>query len=91
MTLGLDKDVEGMSLEGLQQALMTVRQAVRVHRDATDNDRCFHNDLELYGQILPENDPPGQMNQRPKAEYLVFCGQYIDGQQCDGTKCRWTK
>jgi hypothetical protein len=75
-----DGDVKKMSEGELRREVMSLRHAIRQHRDADENARCWHNDLALYG-ILPEEVPPGKM-QGPEEELLKNCRRYIRRQQC---------
>lgn len=83
-----DTDLLDNSSAQLRQKLMRLRSAIRKHRDASENSRCWHNDLKLYGE-LPEETPPGRMLGDEKA-LLQNCQRYIRRQRCaqdhDGVK-----
>jgi hypothetical protein len=85
MTRRQDEDIKGMSPAELRREAMRLRDAIRKHRDAEENARCWHNDLALYG-VLPENEPPGRMD-GPEEVLLRNCRRYIRRQQCDGSGC----
>lgn len=82
----LDRDITTMSLGQLRHELMRVRRAVRAHRRASGNARCWHNDLSLYAAVLPDAAPAGRMTQ-PEAELLRNCRRYIRRQQCVARGC----
>ncbi len=75
-----DADVKQMSDVELRAEVMKLRRAIRKHKRAEGNARCWHNDLKLYG-ALPEGTPPGRMTGDPR---LLFrnCRAYIRRQQC---------
>jgi hypothetical protein len=76
----LDTDTKGMTVGQLRQQLTRVRRAIRKHRDARGNARCWHNDLELYADALPEAKPAGRMTGDFEA-LLRNCRRYIRRQQ----------
>ncbi len=86
----LDYDLKEMTVGELRRLIMKMRQAVRRHRDADENARCWHNDLELYEKILPESKPAGKMTQSEK-ELLKNCKRYIRRQQCSLRGCSHSK
>lgn len=56
--------------------------AIRIHRDARGQDRCWENDLELYA-LLPEGVPEGYTGGMPtREEFLAGCAEYFDTQVC---------
>lgn len=61
-----------------QGRIAQLEQAIRKHRDAKSNDRCWENDLELY-QVLGE-ELPLSPELPPKEEFLKNCNCYYDGQ-----------
>jgi len=85
-----DPDVKEMTVGRLRREVMRLRRAVRKHRDAQGNARCWHNDLKLYEAALPEAEPAGRMDQ-PIEELLRNCQAYIKRQQCDKHSCLRSK
>lgn len=81
-----DFDIKSMSLKELRHEVMKLRHAIRKHRDASENARCWHNDLTLYA-TLPEHDPPGCMD-GSEEELLRNCKRYIRRQQCITHGCK---
>ena len=75
-----DADLEAMAPAELKREAARLRKAVRKHRDAVNNARCWHNDLALYG-ALPEGSAPGKMTD-PEEVLLRNCARYIRRQQC---------
>lgn len=84
----LDTDVPAMTPAQLRQEVKRLRHAVRKHRDASENARCWHNDLVLYG-TLPEEIKPGRMLGDEK-KLLQNCQRYIRRQRC-AEDCPTTK
>lgn len=81
----IDSDVQTKSREELLGMLLTLRAAVRAHRDARGNDRCWLDDLELYRQ-LPEQAPnPSELQLPPRDEFLRNCATYHACRQPCGT------
>ena len=75
-----DEDVADMSAVQIRRELLRLRKAIRKHRDAANNVRCWHNDLVLYG-LLPEGSASGKMTD-PEEVLLRNCKRYIRRQQC---------
>lgn len=71
---------ESASSAALRSEIERLRKAIRKHRDAANNARCWHNDLALYG-ALPEGVAPGKMTD-PEEVLLRNCRRYIRRQQC---------
>ena len=63
--------------EDVARSLERLRAAVRRHRDASRHNRCWLNDLELYG-ALGEAVPADPMP--PRDEFLARCALYHDDQ-----------
>ena len=80
-----DTDIKTMTQAQLRAEIMKLRKALRKHRDAKDNARCWHNDLTLYG-ALPEEKPAGKMIGDEKV-FLKNCQRYIRRQQCFMSAC----
>jgi ATP-dependent DNA ligase len=76
-----DVDIAEMAIGELRRELMRVRRIVRTHRDKIDDARCWHNDLQLYASVLPEEKPPGRMDGQ-EDKLLRKCKKYIRRQQC---------
>lgn len=75
-----DIDLLELSPSELRAEVMQLRKAIRKHRDAQENARCWHNDLRLYGS-LPEEAAPGRMLGDEKI-LLQNCQRYIRRQRC---------
>lgn len=75
-----DIDLPQMSASQLRTEITRLRHAIRKHRDAQENARCWHNDLRLYG-VLPEEVTPGRMLGDEKT-LLQNCQRYIRRQRC---------
>lgn len=82
-------DIKRMTSAQLRRELMQLRHAIRKHRDAQNNARCWHNDLQLYA-ALPEEQDPGKMI-GDEATLLRNCKRYIRRQQCILHGCRRAK
>jgi hypothetical protein len=86
----LDTDIKNMTASEARRELQRVRNRLRWHRNTEENARCWHNDVKLYGDTLPEAKPAGRMDQ-PKEVLLRNCGRYIDQQKCSGLNCPISK
>ena len=75
----IDKDVQAMSIRKAQREIMRLRKAIRNHKDAKDNARCWMNDFELY-RVLPEKtfSLPIRL---PECEFLKNCREYFRRQK----------
>ena len=82
----LDKDLKEKTVGELRRELQKARNAIRKHKKAEGNSRCWHNDLELYEKTLPEKGPAGRMD-LPEGVLLRNCKRYIRRQQCSGIGC----
>lgn len=80
-----DDDVKQMTIGQLRREVMRLRQAIRIHRDADENARCWHNDLALYA-LLPDEKPAGKMVGSEET-LLRNCQRYIRRQQCEQHGC----
>ena len=76
-----DRDLKKLTPAALRNEVMRLRKALRKHRDADENARCWHNDLALYG-LLPEGKKPGKLR-GPEKVLLRNCLKYIRRQKCD--------
>ena len=81
----LDPDLDRATLAELQEQVMTLRRALREHRDAKGHDRCWLNDEVLY-RLLPEGSQvSADLRLPPRDEFLRRCAEYHAGQSgCDG-------
>ncbi len=63
-----------------------LRAAIRAHRDAKGDDRCWHDDKLLYARLgegdLDQNALP------PKCEFLASCERFFEQRQHPETKGR---
>jgi hypothetical protein len=82
-----DEDVKQMTPAQLRREVMKLRRAIRKHRDADENARCWHNDLVLYA-ALGEEVPAGTMS-GPEDVLLQNCRRYIRQQQWVLHGCRY--
>jgi hypothetical protein len=62
----------------LSEELVNLKNAIRKHRDARGNDRCWENDLELYEALGEEVPASPGLPQRD--EFLENCCLYYAGQ-----------
>ena len=62
-------------------ALAALRDAVRAHRDARGDDRCWRDDEALYGALPEGYEPPA----RDAAVELELCREYIASRQHPAT------
>lgn len=69
-----DRDLKPMAAPALRKEVMRLRNAIRHHRDAERNDRCWILDLELY-RILPESLNAGTVTM-PEELFLKNCRAY---------------
>lgn len=82
----IDDDLADKNEVDLKVELMALRNAVRKHRDAKGNARCWQNNLELYGE-LPEQNTYEPMAM-PKDEFLRNCEKFYDEEaKCDPVGC----
>lgn len=73
-------------IEVLDDALTALRQAVRDHRDARGDDRCWLDDIELY-KALHEPVPEDMELALPNRNaFLTRCEQYFEHRQKPGCK-----
>ena len=86
MSVKQDADVKRMTPAQLRREVTRLRHAIRKHRDADQNARCWHNDLALAA-LLPEEKYPGKMT-GPEEKLLANCRRYIRRQQCSIHGCR---
>ncbi len=84
----LDSDIKQKSIGQLRAELQKVRGAIRKHKKADGNARCWHNDLDLYGRTLPEGKNGSGKMDIEKEMLLKNCGRYIDRQQCSANGCK---
>lgn len=83
----LDPDIKQKSSGELRRDLQRIRNAIRRHKKADGNARCWHNDLDLYERALPEGKKGSGKMDIPKDILLKNCGRYIDRQQCSANGC----
>lgn len=78
----MDHDLRKMSREQLQEEVMTLRQAIRQHRDCSGHDLC-HWHPELWSTLpekeLPKRKVPGFI------EFLFNCVRYRWGLKDEST------
>lgn len=84
----MDFDIKNKSEGELRLELQRVRNAIRRHKKADGNARCWHNDLDLYDRALPEGKKGSGKMDIAKEILLKNCGRYIDRQQCSVNGCK---
>lgn len=65
----------------LLHRVQELEAAIRKHRDQKGHDRCWLNDLELYGVL---GEPVGEPCLPPTDEFLSRCREYEMGQRISG-------
>jgi hypothetical protein len=69
----VDEDVEAMSREELAAEVRRLRQGIRVHRDSTGQELCWHHPA-LWGLLPERRDPLPTVPAWP--EFLRGCVRY---------------
>jgi hypothetical protein len=69
----MDEDLAGMSREQLMEEIRKLRQGIRIHRDSTGQDLCWHHPA-LWGLLPEKQDPLPEVP--PWAEFLRGCVRY---------------
>jgi hypothetical protein len=69
----MDEDLAGMSREQLLEEVRKLRQGIRVHRDSTGQDLCWHHPA-LWGLLPEKTDPLPAVP--PWPEFLRGCVRY---------------
>ena len=69
----MDEDLEGMSRETLIAEVRKLRQGIRVHRDSTGHDLCWHHP-GLWGLLPEQQDPLPTVPDWP--QFLRGCIRY---------------
>ena len=69
----MDHDLEGMSREQLIAEARKLRQGIRVHRDSTKQDLCWHHPA-LWGLLPEKTDPVPTVPDWP--QFLEGCIRY---------------
>jgi hypothetical protein len=75
----MDEDLAGMSREQLIEEARKLRQGIRIHRDSTGQDLCWHHPA-LWGLLPEKQDPVPEVP--PWPEFLKGCVRYrqsLDG------------
>lgn len=70
-----DTQLEGFSTVDLIDEVIRLRTSIRAHRDEKGHDRCWLDDVELYG-ILPEGTFGVDLALPPKDEFIKNCERY---------------
>jgi hypothetical protein len=82
-----DSDLKKMSITELRRELARVRSQIRKHKKKKGNQRCHHNDRELYSKTLPEGDKGlGYMDLSEEKHYRE-CVRYVRRQKCPEHGC----
>jgi hypothetical protein len=69
----MDKDLDRMSREQLIAEVKKLRQGIRVHRDSTGHELCWHHPA-LWGLLPEQQDPLPIVPEWP--EFLRGCIRY---------------
>ena len=69
----MDEDLEGLSREQLVAEVRRLRDGIRVHRDSTGQDLCWHHPA-LWGLLPATSDPIPRVPDWP--EFLRGCLRY---------------
>ena len=69
----MDEDLAGLSRERLMEEVRKLRQGIRVHRDSTGHDLCWHHPA-LWGLLPERHDPLPAVP--PWPEFLRGCLRY---------------
>lgn len=72
-TPSIDADVERLSVEQLRDEVRRLRAGIRVHRDSTGQDLCWHHPA-LWGLLPERTDPLPVVPEWP--QFLHGCIQY---------------
>lgn len=75
-----DQDVPTMSFDRLREEVLRLRAGIREHRDAKGDDRCWLDDIKLYG-LLPD-DVAAITTLPPREQFLRSCQKFYDTRQC---------
>lgn len=77
----------GSQFRELLDHIAALEDAIREHRDQKADDRCWEDDLKLYG-VLPEGVADADLRLPPKEEFLGRCALYEAHRRC-GTSKPW--
>ncbi|HEX6373346.1 MAG TPA: hypothetical protein VF006_30765 [Longimicrobium sp.] len=69
----MDEDLEGMSREALIAEVKKLRQGVRIHRDSTGNELCWHHP-DLWALLPERTDPAPTVPEWP--QFMRGCVRY---------------
>ena len=69
----MDEDLNDMSREELIEQVRKLRQGIRVHRDSTGHELCWHHPA-LWGLLPEKQDPQPRVPEWP--QFLRGCLQY---------------
>jgi hypothetical protein len=69
----MDRDLEQMSREELILEVKTLRQGIRVHRDSTRHELCWHHPA-LWGLLPEKTDPVPTVPDWP--QFILGCVRY---------------
>jgi hypothetical protein len=69
----MDKDLDRMSREELVAEVKKLREGIRVHRDSTGHELCWHHPA-LWGLLPEQQDPLPTVPEWP--EFLRGCIRY---------------
>ena len=73
MNTDLDRDLEHLSREALVAEVKRLRDGIRVHRDSSGHDLCWHHP-DLWGLLPEQTDPLPSVPEWP--QFLRGCLKY---------------
>lgn len=68
-----DEDLEALSRDELVEEVIRLREGIRLHRDTSDHDLCWHHP-ELWGLLPDSTDPVPTVPDWP--QFLRGCIRY---------------
>lgn len=77
----LDSDLDNIWGNYLKEKVLKLRNAIRKHRDQRGDDRCWMDDLELYG-VLPEGVANTDLSLLSDEQFKRNCDLFIKNRQC---------
>lgn len=82
----MDDDLTSMSREELMAEARRLRRGIRIHRDSTGHDLCWHHP-QLWGLLPEKSDPVPSVPEWP--QFIRGCVQYrqsLDQQAADAPR-----
>lgn len=82
----MDTDLDGMSREQLIAEVKKLRQGIRVHRDSTGHELCWHHP-DLWSLLPEKSDPLPEVPEWPRfMEGCIHYRQSLDEQLPNATR-----